>query len=263
MECFDLMRKKHELRTAFCLSTVALIMSAYLFPWDTIASLTESHLELISRLSRMIQFPWRYMEIVTAVLSLSAIMLLRTYKKNQPYIYIIWVAVLTSGTLLSVCSFYNSFINESETLSAANEYFIENEIGLEEYLPLGAGIIEDMGTVPMKLNGTVDISSYYSEKGDRYLTVANCSSDAIIALPIFFYPGYHAVDIDTDSVFETYESEDKRIALCIPKGYNGTIRIYYSEPKLWRFFETISFVSLLWFICSCSQTFRFLTAHCL
>ena len=254
-------KERYEQRTAFCLSTMALLMSTYLFPWDTIASLTEGRIDLISRLARMVQFPWRYMEIATAVLSLSAVMLLRTYKKNRPHIYLMWVAILISGTLLSVCSFYNSFINESKAISTANEYFIEDEIGLEEYLPSEAGIIEDMGTFPVLLDGTAKISSYRSEGGERYLTVSDCSPDTTIVLPIFSYPGYHAVDRDTDSAFETCETEDKRLGLRIPAGYDGTIRIYYREPELWRFFEIVSLISLLLYICTCSKPLSVLTDH--
>jgi len=237
--------RRNRQRTSFCLSSMALIMSTYLFPWDTIASLTEGRLNSISRLARMVQYPWRYIEIVTAVLSLSAIMLLRGMKKRSSSFYTIWGAILVSGSLLSLFSFYQPFVNEAKTISASDELFIDHEIGLEEYLPSEAGIIEDMGTQPVLLDGKAEISSYCSEKGSRYLSIENCYSDSSIALPILAYPGYQAVDVDTGQHFTLYHTEDERVELFISEGYKGTIRIYYSEPTTWRIFEIISLISFL------------------
>lgn len=239
---------RNRQRSAFCLSSLALIMSTYLFPWDTIASLTEGRLNSMSRLARMVQYPWRYIEIATAVLSLSAVMLLRTVKRRNPSVYVFGVAILTSGTLLSLFSFYQPFVDEAKTISASDELFIEHEIGLEEYLPSGAGIIEDMGSQPVLLDGKAKISSYYSEKGGRYLSIANCYSDSSIALPIFAYPGYHAIDESTGKYYTLSSTDDERIGLFIPEGYKGTIKIYYSEPVAWRAFEIISLISFLIFL---------------
>ncbi len=237
--------KRKRQRTLFCLSSLALIMSTYLFPWDTIASLTDGRLNSISRLARMVQYPWRYIEIVTAILSLSTIMLLSGIKRRNPSIYTIWGAILVSGTLLSLFSFYQPFVNEAKSISASDELFIEHEIGLEEYLPSEAGIIEDMGTQPVLLDGKTEISSYYSEKGSRYLSIDNCYSDSSIALPIFAYPGYHAIDVGTGQYFTLSHTDDERVELFISEGYKGTIRIYYSEPAAWRAFEIISLISFL------------------
>jgi hypothetical protein len=239
---------RHMQRTAFCISSLALIMSTYLFPWDTIASLTEGRLNSISRLARMVQYPWRYIEIVTAVLTLSAVMLLRMMKRRNTSVYIIWVAILASGTLISLYSFYMPFVNEAKTISASDELFIDNEIGLEEYLPSEAGIVEDMGTLPVLLDGTADISSYYSEKGSRYLSIKNCTSDSSIALPVFAYPGYHAIDVNTGQSFTLSNTDDERIEILLPKEYEGTVRLFYSEPISWRLFELVSLVSFLTFL---------------
>ena len=236
-------RKKQ--RTAFLLASLALVMSTYLFPWDTVASLTEGRLDFISRLSRMVQFPWRFMEIATAVLALSAAVLLGVLRKFSLSIYRIWTAILIFGTLLSICSFYEPFISESKVIQASDEHYIENEIGLEEYLPSESGMIEDMGTLPVTLSGNAEYSSYVAEKGARYLTVTECTSDTAFALPLWAYPGYRAADVNTDQSFDLSITDDKRVELYIPSGYKGTVKIYYHEPLSWRVFEMISVVSLV------------------
>lgn len=235
-------------RSAFSLTALSLAFSMYFFPWDTIASITDGRLVFVSRLARMVQYPWRFLEITTVVLSVTAVCLLAVLLRSGDIrAYRLWTGILLLGTFISLGAFYDSFINQAAWSRAADESYIEDSIGLEEYLPEGSGRLTDLKYEP-ETDGVnaAEVVSYEAAGGERRLTVRNSGKEAApVLIPVFAYPGYRAEDAATREGIAIEPGDGARIRLSVPGGYDGTIRIYYKEPGSWRFFELVSLVSLL------------------
>ncbi|MBQ7583651.1 MAG: hypothetical protein IJT24_03485 [Lachnospiraceae bacterium] len=249
----DIIGERGRQRVAFVLTALSLVFSMYFFPWDTIASITEGRMASISRLFRMVQFPWRFLEITTVVLSVTAAVLLKGFKEKDDggrfTGYNIWTGLLILGTVISLGAFYDPFINEADWGRAADESYIEDSIGLEEYLPDDSGRLIDLNyDVETGGETAAVVVSYEAEGGERFLSVSNPGTDASVLIPVFAYPGYRAEDEATKKPVSLEAGNNARIKLAIPAGYNGRIRIYYKEPICWRICEIISIVSLIFYI---------------
>lgn len=246
----DVTGDRKRQRIALVLSGVSLVFSMYFFPWDTIASITEGKLEALSRLARMVQFPWRFLEITTIVLGVTAAVILRelrkTEKKGILSEYKVWTGLLILGTVISLGAFYNPFVNEAVQGRAADESYMDDSIGLEEYLPEGSGRIIDLDhDVEIPKDSGAEAESYIAADGERRLTVSNAGAETSVLIPVFAYPGFKAEDVSTHEAIDIEPGSNARIKLLIPGGYEGTIRVYYREPFFWHVFEIISLVSAL------------------
>lgn len=233
--------ERHRQKVVFVLILLSLVLSMYFFPWDSIAGITEGSLPGISRLARMVQYPWRFLEMTTALLSITAVCLLKRSEGR----YRLWTALLLFGTVISLGAFYDPFINEADWSRAADEHYLDVNIGREEYLPADSGRLMDLSHSVETSGGNVQISSYETANGERRLTLLNGERESEVLIPLFAYDGYHAEDQDTRTPIELDAGENHRVRLHIPGSFEGTVRIYYREPLLWRFLEAVSAVSFI------------------
>ena len=105
---------RKKTRTVFVMTVIALLFSMYFFPWDSIAGVIEGRIDAISRLARMVQYPWSYLEITTALLTVTAVVILSEMTVDKTT-GMICTALLLLGTVISLGVFYDPFINESKT----------------------------------------------------------------------------------------------------------------------------------------------------
>ena len=86
--------------------------------------------------------------------------------------------------------------------------------------------------------------SHWSEK---YLDVAvTCraeQSGAYIEVPVFYYPGYTAVDKEGNTYEVSRSENNNRIRVNLPKGFDGTIKVSFREPFGWRVCEVVSLLA--------------------
>ena len=234
---------RKKTRTVFVMTVISLLFSMYFFPWDSIAGVMEGRIDAISRLARMVQYPWRYLEITTALLTVTAVVILSEMTEDKST-WMICTALLLLGTVISLGVFYDPFINESKTTKADNEYYIDDKIGGEEYLPAGSGPLWEL---PLQTevpgSSSVQVTDYKVRGGERHLTVSNPGIEASVLIPVFCYRGYRAEDSLSGKTIAVSQGDKGRISLLIPSQYSGTIRVYYREPAVWRIFELISCVS--------------------
>ncbi len=228
------------------LITISLAFSLYSFPWDSIAGTTEGRLDALSRLARMVQFPWRFLEITTILLAVAAVCCLACLKSHgQIGLVCRWAALLLLGTVISIGAFYDPFINEADWTRAADESYIEYAIGGEEYLPAEAGLSLNLKYDIETTEGTAEVSDYESINGERRLSVKNPGEGSKILIPLFAYPGFSAQDEATGTEIAMSMGDRGRAELTVPAGYTGTVRVFYKEPALWRVFEAVSLISLI------------------
>lgn len=69
-----------------------------------------------------------------------------------------------------------------------------------------------------------------------------------ILLPVLYYSGYKAYDIESKTELKTFQGDNGRVAVAVPAGYNGTFHMAYYEPWYWRVSEWISFAALLFIL---------------
>ncbi len=243
-------KDRHKQKTALILILVSILFSMYFFPWDSIAGIFESRIPLISNLARMVQYPWRYLEIASALLSIVAVCGLRTMEKSgNKQAFHAWTAFLLLGTVLSLGTFYCSFTDSAKWTRVSNEYYTDKSIGEGEYLLMGA---EDVTGLKDTVAGTdasdMEIKDYIRINGERRLTVNNHGKEGKVSIPVFAYPGYVAEDKDSGADISYEKGENACMELIIPEAYNGTVCIYYKEPFSWRVFELVSLITLLAFL---------------
>ena len=233
-------------RNAFLMVVISILFSMYFFPWDSIASITENRLPEVSRLARMVQYPWRFMEITTVLLSVCTVCILRRMDRKL-ISFKCWTFLLLLGTVISLGAFYDPFINEAEWTRASDEYYMDASIGREEYLPEDSGRLADL-TYEVMASDDIDVLAYDASDGERTLKIANKGEADDVLIPLFSYPGYHAEDIKTHEEMAIGFGDNARIMINIPAGYSGMVRVYYKEPFTWRIFEIISLVSAVFLI---------------
>ena len=87
----------------------------------------------------------------------------------------------------------------------------------------------------------IEVISYEKDGADRIMNCSNKGESGEAILPLFDFAHYHAYDTETGDEFETVRSsENARLAVIIPKGYRGSMRITYVPPTYWRIMEIIS-----------------------
>ena len=69
-------------------------------------------------------------------------------------------------------------------------------------------------------------------------------SESYVELPILYYKGYVAKDVDTGQRFEVVSGENSVVRVKLPANYSGTISVYFGSLWYWRVAE---FISLLTF----------------
>jgi hypothetical protein len=219
----------------------------YFFPWDSIAGIFDGKIDALSRLARMVQYPWRFLEITTVVLCASAVMELVLLEDGK--IRRMFMVAMILGTLITAGVYYCDYIDQNESALGTALDYMDDSIGGEEYLPSGAGDFKSNAylaeTDPKESASFVTMEA---GNGERYITVDGVRDDTRITIPVFAYPGYHVYDTGAGQELQLLSTEDSLIAFDVPSGYSGTIRVYYEEKASWRVLEVISALSIICFV---------------
>lgn len=95
-----------------------------------------------------------------------------------------------------------------------------------------------------------EVAGYGIEIGhwsEKYLDVAvTCraeQSGAYIEVPVFYYPGYTAVDKEGNTYEVSRSENNNKIRVNLPKGFDGTIKVSFREPFGWRVCEVVSLLA--------------------
>lgn len=141
----------------------------------------------------------------------------------------------------------SSLVEHNETLVIKDESQID-DYGImgAEYLPLAVNaslLIPDS----IDCEEFVKIAEYEKSGTNIKFNIINHSENPTnISLPLVYYRGYRATDIDTKTELQIISGENGRVTCIIPSAYSGRISVGFKEPVYWRIAETISFIG---FIC--------------
>lgn len=231
-------RKAGTILAAF--SGLAMIMSLWAFPWDRIQFLNEVTKTLVSSL----EFPDRLLSIANLCLAALA-GLLGKYVLAQKRKAFKWAYFggVTALVLFSSVYLMNDLLYHTEFTRIYNEEGMGfGYVSSGEYLPYGTDTTKLTFRDPfgegIEVEGwerkglTLQIGCVNETEGDRALEV-----------PLLYYKGYRAYDIDTGEELEAYLGENFAVTVTIPAGFDGEVLVRFVPPWYWRLGEIISLIS--------------------
>ena len=221
--------------------TVAVVFSLRCFPWNVLFSRFEE--TFLHKVLGVAQFAWRYLSVATVLFCVAALAALELLYQAKNRYYRPAMACLLAGTLLYAGVFYlqigekNSWLNSIYQTSVADDMYISNgEYELSEDVDYYYG-------QPRPEQESLQVRWYDKTDGVAHVTLENTGdTPASVALPIYDYGNYHAVD-DDGNLWPLTATENSLLELTVPGGYTGTISVYYAEPLLWRVAELISLLT--------------------
>lgn len=238
--------KKEELglgKLTAAFAVAAMCMSLAVFPWDRIQSLNGVTATLVSSL----QFPSRFLSIANVMLTTLAGVVAKCVLTNRgktgaaAYGVLMTVLMLVSNVWLLTYMTYDMrgiYLYNEEGMGSGY-------IGGAEYLPYGADASLFIPGAP-RTAGNVSVEGY--EKSGLTMDV-NCSNEGSgegqIQLPLLYYKGYRAWDLDTGERFETFAGDNFSVAVKLPGGYSGIVRTAFVSPVYWRIAEAVSVITFV------------------
>lgn len=231
--------KEYELAwEGVVLGSVALWMGSVLFPWYKLLSISKS----IARYAYSIQSPTRLLMVASIMLSVVLVCCIILYDRKYGYSKsIILCGVILFAVVLMCGSYYTAYFERH----FKREYVqpLSAEMTLDNlYLPSGAEM-EDMNDANIIHDELIDIHSYQQKSRTRVLNCTNRGSTPLtVEIPVLNHSNYQAVD-RYGTKMETRKSENGRMEIVLPVGFDGTIAIQYVVPSVWRVCEGISVVS--------------------
>ncbi len=224
---------KLRLLTGFGLLNL-LFVSSY-FPWSRI----QKHLDIegIGYQIGTIQFSWRFLCIVSAVLTFAIVIALDRISTENKKLYSYSFIALLLCIVLSVGFYYYRYPDEVSSRSRNLYQPYSNSDSL--YLLEGASkTVRNVAKVNV-LEGEAVIVRYYKEDGVATISVDNRgNSNAVISAPIYAYKYYKVYRNGQEISYEI--TDTKCISLTVPANYCGDYQIKFEPPVSWRASEIIS-----------------------
>lgn len=94
------------------------------------------------------------------------------------------------------------------------------------------------------IGGWVKIEDY-KRKGLEYEMTCSSDIDTRMELPLFYYPDYQCWDVSTGEKFHVVKGDNNELWVDnIPAGYQGTLKVAFVEPVMWRIGEIVSLITL-------------------
>lgn len=221
------------------------VMSTVWFPWDFLYDLNPAFEMLISRM----QFPWRLLGTASLMMTVVACIVLWNWKREKKREEFIGLIVVLFGLAgLTAGYFTNTLMEKNDVLYIPDVESISTfELVSGEYVPDGVDWSRKL--MPEgKVWHSEMVEVIATEKyGTNY--ILNCSnlSPEIqnVELPMVYYRGYVAKDQNTGGNVLVDAGENGRVRLTLAGNYEGTVRVKFQEPLLWRFSEFVTLLSVI------------------
>lgn len=221
---------------------LALFMCTVYFPW-------EIDLGPITNILSAVQFPPRYLEIVTITFTILALCVVKIlWKRSEPKYAVAVSAVLVLFTVLTAGYYYS---NATNGLMPYRVYTYEelntmNLGGGSEYIP-GKWADVNMLTAgePVAKGENIEVISYEKEGMVTTLTCKNTGEEAYVELPLLCYNNYVVRDISTGESMLYQKNDMSAMEVLLPAGYDGSIEIFYEAPMIWHVAEVISLLTAI------------------
>lgn len=232
----------HSIKILTILSSVLLLVSTNLFPWDWIAE----HSAIGNFLSQ-IQFSMRYLEFACITLTVLLGFLLVTVKGKtliKDPLHFNGLLLLSGGiVLMGIAVFYGQMAEHANICNIIDGVEIPDSPGIgaeyvrvdEEgepilYIRKGTESIDAQTETLFTKGYTMDIRIHTDEK------------PGVIMTPYTNYKGYKAYD-QVGNSFDITDDKYCKATFTVPAHYDGIVEISFVEPWYWRLSEIISLVA--------------------
>lgn len=226
------------------LLTLTVFMSSWAFPYFAIGKA----LPLVGKILATIQFSWRYLSMAGIFGSILAVIVMveieNTYGRKTAIAAVILVSLLSvlQGSQLITSVLYSGNISIAYDIAAYESNSLTHG---EEYLYSGTFGHNTEALQEPVTDGAV-ITYYDKERLTVTMTCKSESQNAYVLLPLYYYVGYEARDIESNELLAIERSEDNsRLKVNLPVDYEGTIRIEFREPVSFRVAEMFSLLTML------------------
>lgn len=253
----DTERKTDRLAVFLCF--LSLFLATCLFPYSGLAKFVP----LFGYAINSVQYAWRFLSV--AALFLTWLLCLTLQKE--------WISAekrrIFAG-LLAVLSLYQGAVYMGDCMKEAVPYRVyqagnmstmETQCGMDigqisvmggEYLPFDKShefnrvsyMIACVDTLSYD-ETCVSVEGWERDQAAVLVTLHNDSENVQqVEVPLLFYKGYHAVT-DGGEQLDILPGTAYRIAVSIPAGFSGRVRVAFKEPGCWRVCEIVSLLMLV------------------
>ena len=229
-------RANRKMKMAILFSVLTLYIASNIFPWDTLA-----YKYRIFNFLAQVQFPWRYLAITIAILTVLLGFELRAVEqRNKCYKYKKIICLLSVWSVCVFTGFYsdNALRNNYYDTSNLDSYGVMGA----EYVRTGQKIEQFDGKIESKNLIKVNL-----EKRNGYnidLFCENSEKVGEVIFPITNYKGYCVTD-SLGNEYEIKDSENKLVNVEIPPHFKGKLYLRFKEPKIWTLSYIITGVTLV------------------
>ncbi len=239
----DATRKWRMLTITSLIGALALSFAetAY-FPWDKLQAISASFTRIIG----LIQFPFRLSMFSMLFFTVAALGALKLTLTSQPVFTRVFAAALVLTAGIFCCFWNNSFLTVNKKIDYVESGTIYSQLVMELfYCPAECDYV------------LFDYRLYYPTYGVTYtqtekyalnleLYIQNDADEGFtwIEVPLIYYPSYRAYDADTGEALVLTKGDHGQLAIVLPSGYYGNVRIEYQPLRLWRVSEAVSLLAL-------------------
>lgn len=249
MICGDYVRHHKDIyRTLAVLALFFFWAMTSLFPhyW------MQRNLPLLYKIFKNIQFPGRYYTIAAILLFfLLTLSLKALLDSRRVQAAMIIPAVLCTLCLVQMLDYYHDLHTDGYRTEIYDEE-AKLPIYVAEFMIEGSntGTGQEHPT-PEAENPEALIVSSYERNGTTYRVAAQnlTKTEQTLLIPLWAYRGY-AARSNTGYLTVT-ESEDHRVQVAVPAGFDGELKVFFREPWYWRLSELITLATafcLVWMI---------------
>lgn len=230
----------------FWLAVLSIFMATNLFPYNAIFSYSKA----IGKLIAKGKLPYRYLSISGILCALLACLVFVELKNRWKKEYVRGAAVVLCliAAFQGTSYVYQVLLHNSASVKYDEIALNTGNLMGDEYLYLGSNTWTPFQDNVPHGNGA-EINSYQKEYSTVLISGKAIEENASITVPLFYYVGYEAKDVETKETLELTRSQDNnRICVNLPIGYDGTFQVKFTGRFVWHVAGVISLLSFLAFL---------------
>ena len=214
------------------MAIIILFMATNMFPWNTFARTYPG------MIMAQIQFPWRYIGLVSIVLAVLLGLVMEHYEEAGICSGKLLIAAVIGMCLVTT----GSFVSKYE--EGAGQDIIYDYANLTAYPGNGSEYV--LCNTPLNyLDNALETknadASIISESGVDMVLEVEAEGNSAIEIPRFAYPYYKASD-EAGHEYTIIGGEMNKLRILISEPYSGKIYVRFAEPWFWRMSEVVSLI---------------------
>lgn len=223
--------------------------------------------ELVCRYFLLTQYQLRFMSVAVVFSAcLGALLFAGVVRGRKEGLLVI--GVLLCVTVWQCDNYFQTVAAQETFLDAADLNFYKGDnnrdfsVGNGEYLPVGVDRSQfTEAVVPQEGVALGEVEREYLTY--RVAAVNTSEKDKEIMLPVLYYTGYCARDMQTKTELVTYMGDNGCVAVRVPGNYEGSFEMKFYVAWYWRAAEAVSLLSLtVYVICRTGAAERWRKLRC-